>query len=71
MTDKPKYIDALTWLEKSEYEVVSKIQKGNTVQIDLTHNGKAIKTDFVMLSTSFPQYVQDKIMNLYLYFKSD
>lgn len=71
MADKQKYIDALAWLERSDYDVVSKIQKGNTVQIDLTYKDKVIKTDIVMLSTSFTQYVQDKIMKLYLHFKTD
>lgn len=71
MAEKPKYIDALTWLENSEYDVVSKIQKGNTVQIDLIYKDKVIKTDIVMLSTSFAQYVQDKIMKLYLHFNAN
>ena len=63
----PTYSESLTWLERSDYDVVSRI-KGNMVHIDLTHKGKVIRTDNVMLSPHYPQYVQKKIIDLFLHF---
>ena len=64
-----KYIEAITWFERSEYDIKHNIQADKkTIRVDLLHNDKVIKSDYTTLSTNYPQYVKEKILKIFEHF---
>ena len=69
--NKTNYITALTWLERSKYDVIPTLIK-NEVKIDtiikpdsIEKKGELVESETIPHSTSTVGYVQNKIINLY------